>query len=152
MDWSGVDAPGAVERAQDGLYAADADGRVVYCNGSFSDLVGLDPARPRGRDAGTDPDGAVRVELAYRRGDGGEVPLSVTFTPRPGGGLVASARNVTECERGAEELELLKQVLERVFRHNLRNELTLVTGHAEFIADRTEGAASDLAAGIYRRL
>jgi PAS domain S-box-containing protein len=51
VDWSGVDAPGAVERAQDGLYATDVDGRVVYCNESFGDLVGLDPIHIRGRDA-----------------------------------------------------------------------------------------------------
>jgi signal transduction histidine kinase len=42
-------------------------------------------------------------------------------------------RDITERRERERELELLKKVLTRVFRHNVRNELTVIQGHAELV-------------------
>jgi signal transduction histidine kinase len=48
-------------------------------------------------------------------------------------------RDVTELKDREEELDLLKQILARVFRHNVRNKLSPIKTYAEMIAARTTG-------------
>ncbi|WP_436928501.1 PAS domain S-box protein [Halosimplex halobium] len=100
-----------------------------------------DAAADRGDDAGPDewwrPAGGDRTLCARVRGaDGDRHRYELTVTdPDSVEGAVCTCREVTARERRAAELARLKRVLGRVLRHNLRNELTLVTGHAQLIAD-----------------
>ncbi|WP_436907607.1 PAS domain S-box protein [Halosimplex marinum] len=88
------------------------------------------------RPAGGDRTCCVRV----RGADGDSHRYEVTVVDPDGfDGAVCTCREVTARERRAEELARLKRVLGRVLRHNLRNELTLVTGHAQLIADAVAG-------------
>jgi signal transduction histidine kinase len=62
---------------------------------------------------------------------------------RPIGSTVVF-NDVTERERRRQRVE----VLNRVLRHNLRNELTLVMGHAETVADEAPEPYDSMGAGI----
>ena len=83
------------------------------------------------------PAGAERTLGARVRGaDGDRHRYELTVAdPDAFDGAVCTCREVTARERRAAELARLKRVLGRVLRHNLRNELTLVTGHAQLVAD-----------------
>jgi PAS domain S-box-containing protein len=82
------------------------------------------------------PDGADRTFCARVRGaDGDRHRYELTVAdPDAFDGAVCTCREVTARERRAAELARLKRVLGRVLRHNLRNELTLVAGHAQLVA------------------
>ncbi len=49
-------------------------------------------------------------------------------------GSVGTVRDITERKKREKDLALLKQVLTRILRHNVRNELTVIEGHAESLA------------------
>ncbi|MFC7196228.1 sensor histidine kinase [Halosimplex aquaticum] len=58
---------------------------------------------------------------------------------------------MTERERREDELDLLKQVLTRVLRHDVRTGLTVVRGQAEVLAERTTGEERRMAETIVDR-
>jgi signal transduction histidine kinase len=72
-------------------------------------------------------------ELRYYTVTG--TPLDLA--PEHSGQLVVFRDITTERERAA-DLDVLKQVLTRVLRHNLRNEVTVIRGFAAAIADQTD--------------
>jgi len=51
--------------------------------------------------------------------------------------------DVTELRRKQQELDLLKQVLSRVLRHNVRNDLSVVKTNAQLLADEAEGLEAE---------
>lgn len=53
-------------------------------------------------------------------------------------GRLVVVRDVTETRRREEELQLLKQVFARVLRHNLRNDLNIISGHATLLSERVD--------------
>lgn len=63
-------------------------------------------------------------------------------------GRVLVFRDITEQEQNRRDLELLKSVLSRVLRHNIRNELQTVIGYANMIAEQSDGEIKELAVGI----
>jgi len=63
-------------------------------------------------------------------------------------GRVIVLRDVTELKEREQELDLLKQVLSRVLRHNIRNDVSVVNGYAEEIARQTTGDPAALAGKI----
>lgn len=85
-------------------------------------------------------------EIKYYTVSGTEFALA----PEQQGQLVIFREITTERER-AEDLEVLKQVLVRVLRHNLRNEVTVIRGFADSIAERTNGETADNAERIVGR-
>jgi PAS domain S-box-containing protein len=66
-------------------------------------------------------------------------------------GRIVVLRDITELKEREEELGLLKQVLSRVLRHNIRNDVTVVKGYAEEIAEQTSGEQSALAETIVEK-
>lgn len=52
-------------------------------------------------------------------------------------GSVGSLRDIHDRKQRERDLELLKQLLTRVFRHNVRNRLLVVQGHAEMIRQQS---------------
>lgn len=62
----------------------------------------------------------------------------------PAGSLVV-LRDVTALTAREQELTLLRQVMSRYIRHNLRNDLNVVLGHADRLADRVDGEEAALA-------
>lgn len=60
-------------------------------------------------------------------------------------GLAVTLRDVTDQRRRQEELDLLKQILSRALRHNIRNELDVVKANSQRLADELEGERRELA-------
>jgi signal transduction histidine kinase len=56
--------------------------------------------------------------------------------------------DVTELRRKQQELDLLKQVLSRVLRHNVRNELTVIRANAQMLQEEGSGLDSERAGTI----
>jgi signal transduction histidine kinase len=84
--------------------------------------------------------------------DGTQQYFDVTVSPFGTGpqstGRLVVFRNVTEQQRREEELDLLKEVLSRVLRHNLRNDVTAIKGYARLVREHTEGEPAALAEKI----
>ena len=130
----------ALADREDPLFVVDADGRVVKLNDRAERLFDADrsalPA-PFGAVTGTDLDDLRDAGELDVGGPGGV--YAVSYTPLTDsraadvGGIVV-LYDITEQRQREQRLT----VLNRVLRHNLRNELTLVTGHAESIGSRTD--------------
>lgn len=58
-------------------------------------------------------------------------------------GSLIVLREITQLRERDQELELLKQVLSRVFRHNMRNQLNMIDGHLHVIADELDDGRFD---------
>jgi len=74
---------------------------------------------------------------------GDERFLTVSKTPIEQGeaaiGWVVALKDQTELMRHEEDLELLREVLGRVLRHDIRNKLNVVRMNGELLAHRTDG-------------
>ena len=160
----------AIEAASVGVTIADAtaeDNPIIYANPAFealtghseSDILGRNCRMLQGED--TDPDAVaalrrglesdtpVKQELLNVTADGTPFWNEVTITPvtDEAGAVthyVGFQRDVTERKRR----ERLVSVLNRVLRHNLRNDMTVVRGYAQLLAEETEGTHSELATRI----
>lgn len=64
--------------------------------------------------------------------------------------LVTSAESALQLVDRQRELETLDQILTRVLRHNVRNDLTVIRGRAELIAQQSTGAIATHAADVLR--
>ncbi|MFP4631822.1 MAG: ATP-binding protein [Halobacteriales archaeon] len=136
----------------------DADGSIRDVGVAAGDLLpGVDEARgktlaeavpglPDSR-----PDGAV-VEV----GDGRYVEMSARPTSVRGEttGYVVSVSDVTERERYREALELRTEQLEtlnRVIRHDIRNDMTVMIGWLELASEHVDDEAKDAFDRVVRR-
>jgi PAS domain S-box-containing protein len=145
----------AIDDLADPIVALAPDRRIVRLNPAAEALLGADAetARDRpldafldlpvgvgGEDDGESADGTARetVEVAARDGAGRRTyavstsPLTDPSGTRVGETVVFS--DVTERERRRQQLE----VLNRVLRHNLRNDAGVVHGYGELLVDRLE--------------
>jgi PAS domain S-box-containing protein len=152
----------AMESAIDGMAVLDEDGSYVYLNEAHADLYGYEREELLGRswECLYDPaererlaeevlpamerEGSWRGESVGRRHDGSTVQQELALAPLDDGGLVCVVRDVTERHRR----EGIVAVLDRVLRHNLRNEMNVVLGEAGVIERRAEGRVADAAARI----
>jgi len=165
----------SVESAGDPMYVIDDEGRVAICNDALVSLVG----RSRESLAGTEltdlfPEEAVEqiCEALERTTGGASATCGLTLSGADGevrqfeatvaglgdadafdgaAGSVGILHEVTERERRESELDLLKQVLTRVLRHDVRTGLTVVRGQAEVLAERTSGEEREMAETIVDR-
>ncbi|WP_335999864.1 histidine kinase N-terminal 7TM domain-containing protein [Halorientalis halophila] len=118
------------------VFIVAADGRIIETNSAVERLFGLDTAaalaRPLSDLLGPDVEmtaGEQRVEL---RADGERKTFKLVFSPfetRSGlhGGYTVIAQDVTAEIQRKQRLE----VLNRILRHNLRNDLNVVQLHAQ---------------------
>ena len=127
-----------VDSMDDAVFVVDATDRIVDYNPRAQALL-TDAEDPRGFDAADvfpdygrlrDREGAVS-ETIQLTVEGRERLFDVRLTPLGGenrdGGRVVALRDVTEQQRRRQQLD----VLHRVLRHNIRNDMTVVYGHAE---------------------
>lgn len=142
------------ETVRDRVFVLDGDGRITLANEPFTNLIGwersaiedgfasdvlgsrvaqtLEDLHTEIRATG-DEHGATEVELPDE--NGAMIPCEVTLSQLPDGSdrCVGVVRDVSE--RVQRERQVA--VLDRVLRHNLRNDLTVVLGRADLLADRT---------------
>ncbi|MFC5278351.1 histidine kinase N-terminal 7TM domain-containing protein [Halorubrum rubrum] len=139
----------AIDDLDDPVIALALDRRIVRLNPAAETLLGVDAERARDRPfsafldvpAGVDEDGEtddadeeVTVEAADRRRT---YAVSTSNLTDPNGthvGYTVVLSDVTERERRRQQLE----VLNRVLRHNLRNDAGVVHGYGGLLAERLD--------------
>jgi len=141
-----------VETMADPVVSVDTEGTVVDSNPAARRLFGAS-----GNVIGTDlsefcrdypavlslyDPGVERNEEISLNTDGGTKHFSLHVRPIRQGTTVTGSlivlRDITRLRERERELDLLKKVFGRVFRHNVRNEVTVLRGQAELIEDRDE--------------
>ncbi len=149
--------PGVLDSVADPLYVLDADGCVERVNDAFVGYTGYERAELRGREVtdlllpesdtwtASDHDSGANTnvfEATLVTRDGEQILTEAHVTELTGetgndAGTVGVLRDIRERTRREQNLNLLKQVMTRVFRHNVRNELTVAKSHASLLDEQT---------------
>lgn len=155
LDLSPVVRERLVGEMDDLVFVLDEGGRIVDGNPAAREQFDEPELVGTRLDALVDAnfrasDGPVPIESP---GDDGQSFYDVTVSEvgtdqrRPAGELVVF-RDVTELTSREEELRLLRQVMSRYIRHNLRNDLNVIMGRADRLAKRGNGEAAAIAERI----
>jgi signal transduction histidine kinase len=150
----------AIDDLADPILVVDRERRVVRYNAAarsaFVDGAGVAPLDTPLDDllgVGVDADGDPDPDTIESTVDGERRTYAVSASALrdPGDtpvGWTVVCSDVTERERRRQQLD----VLNRVLRHNLRNDAGVVNGYAELLVDRLDdGATRDMADAIERR-
>lgn len=157
-----------VQTVGDPMYVLDDEGYYERVNDAFVEFTGYDRSEIVGNHVKTivmssDFEAATAllqnliedetkkwetVELRGVTADGEEVITEAQITPifdEAGDfvGSVGSLRDIRERKQREQDLELLKDILTRVFRHNVRNDLMVVQNHARLIERSDDGDSSE---------
>ncbi|APW96245.1 histidine kinase [Halobiforma lacisalsi AJ5] len=156
-----------VEQTGHSITITDTDGEIQYVNPSFEEITGYTASEAIGRNPrilqsgehddefytelwGTIRSGDVwKGEVVNERKDGTRYVVDQTIAPITANGDIEGYISVNsditdriqrerELRQRERELEVLRQILTRVLRHNIRNALTVVSGYAERIATDLE--------------
>jgi len=162
----------AMDAAEVPITMADAtepDNPIIYANQAFEKVTGYSEDRILGNNCrmlqgpGTDAEGVATLRdgiaenrpvttqiLNYRR-DGTPFWNRITVTPiQDESGTVTHFLGFQQDVTDQQRITRLVELLNRVLRHNLRNELTVIEGCTDFIDDPPEGV--DIQAKIRRPL
>lgn len=143
-----------IDGIDDGVVILDERDRVVETNPAVRDLLCTDrlvlgTSHPDATDfLGEYPelvarlaDDDLRTELTLTV-DGVERDVDLNITPveygRGSRGKAVVLRDITALKQRQRDLDLLKRVLTRVFRHNVRNDMAAIRGYAETIERQAE--------------
>jgi PAS domain S-box-containing protein len=156
-----------MEEMRDAVVTLDEDRRVADINPRAARLLGVSESRAvgmHGRELfGEYPELVDRfedtmdVETEISIAENGEQRyFHLDITPVGRGsdvvdGRLIVLRDITELKEREQELDLLKQVLSRVLRHNIRNDVTVVSGYAEELAAETSGETAGMAQQILQK-
>ncbi|MFW6003745.1 MAG: PAS domain-containing protein [Halanaeroarchaeum sp.] len=158
------------ERIDDPIMLQDLDGRYEVINDAVSDYAGLPKSDLVGADefAFMDESAAETIQENKERVLLTESPLEYETTiefPNKGDrsfstiryphyddsgaldGTVAICRDVTELQEREKQL----RVMDRVLRHNVKNDMNVVKGYAEMIAASSSGETATRADNIVQR-
>jgi PAS domain S-box-containing protein len=156
-----------VESVHDALIILK-DGVIEYANPRVADfgyapeeLIGNPPTtfvaeedretvmeRYRERLRGNSPKRTYEMKIVTKTGR--RVPVEISVGVLEYGGdlaTVTAIRNITDRKERTRQL----RVLDRVLRHNLHNDMSIIQGYAETIRDETSGDVADDAATIVER-
>lgn len=135
-----------VERMDDGVVVIAADGTIVDLNPTAATVLANGRiGSPVSRTAIGDPEGVVEGYVSVDV-DGESLSFDVSAMPISDfrgeqAGRFALMRNVTQLQvLRAHEQRL--SVLNRLLRHNVRNELNVIAGRSRYLADQVEGSTS----------
>jgi len=161
----------ALEESTVGITIADADQDdlpIVYANEGFTKVTGYPTERVLGDNCrflqGEETDEAtvaeireaiesdtpIRTEILNYRADGTPFWNNLTISPvtDAAGEDVTHYVGVQEDITAKKRRDRLIEVLNRVLRHNLRNDMTAIQGFANELARRTEGEPAEMAQRI----
>jgi len=156
-----------VETTTEPIYVLDADERFVRVNDAMTDELGHDRGSLLGADVslvtneagvrrherlvaelvdGERDRASTEVEMVTADGSRRQYALSIAVIREEGefGGTVVTAHDVTELREHQRQLS----VLDRVLRHNVRNKMSIVMGHAGDIIDAANEEIAERAAAI----
>jgi len=168
----------ALEYAATGVYITDTDSVIQYVNPAFERITGYDReeavgATPRILNSGQMDDDYF--EQLYRTLEAGEVWESAIIDQRKNGELYHAYQTITPYKTRDGETDgyvaihsditdtriqqQVLQVFQRIFRHNLRNRLTVIHGQVDLLRPHVAGTPAeahldqiDAAAGVLESL
>lgn len=140
-----------IEEIENGVIILDENDRIVDINSTAKQILG-DKSRVVGRKF-QEVENTERILGSLENESGienwvetpeGERCYETTVTPVTddrgnNAGRVVLIHDITDRKEREEELDLLKDVMSRFLRHNIRNELNVVNGYAKMIADNVSG-------------
>jgi PAS domain S-box-containing protein len=153
-----------IRHSTDIITILDASGTYQYQSQSARRLLGYDPegmvgdsafdyVHPEDRqrvmtefaEAVGEPDASPQVEYRFQHSNGSwrwleSIGNNQLANPAVEG-FVVNSRDISERVEFERELRLLKQVLARVFRHNVRNKLNVIEGHASIATEHCDEEA-----------
>jgi signal transduction histidine kinase len=150
-----------VEKLNDAVIVIDDNDQIIDVNAATQAFL---PASSIGRDYRTVLDAfpslletlesdATTDEIVEIVVDGRKQYFFVNIYPVDYGrnlqGRIVVLRDVTELKKREEDLDLLKQILTRVLRHNIRNDLTPITGFATVLQKHEDETVRKLAGKIH---
>lgn len=165
-----------IDASFDLVFRIDADGRFTYVSPPVEGMLGYPPERYVGEHFVSMLPDQEMVELAgeifeqviggqtveehyfpldHRTGD--PVYVDVRVTPLYAGDVTAEDRTPDDIigvqgtareATGRRQREQLIRVLNRVLRHNLRNDMNVINGYAELLKDRLSGDDAELAGRV----
>jgi PAS domain S-box-containing protein len=164
----------AVEATGHAVYITDTDGTIEYVNPAFNEITGYDAVDAIGENASILKSGEMseeyyetmwatilegevwEEELVDRRDDGERYHAYQTIAPIPGEdgqieAFVAIQTDITDRKQLETELrDSIQQlrVIDRVLRHNLRNDTNIIEGFARLLEEETSGATATYATRI----
>ncbi|MFB6173701.1 MAG: histidine kinase N-terminal 7TM domain-containing protein [Halobacteriales archaeon] len=142
----------AIQSLDDGVLIVDENRRIVDYNAAAGELIDV-PEESLGRPVEEVLGGAVVEAVVagetHELDAGADRYVEATATPVTDQydatvGYVFLLRDVTELRRREQRVS----VLNRVLRHNIRNEMSVVKGNADLIARDFEGRPAELARSI----
>lgn len=163
----------AVEYSGHSITITETDGTIRYVNSAFEETTGYSAEEAIGKNPrilksgehgkdfyadlwGTILDGEVwDGDVINERKNGDRYVVEQTIAPILDDGDIEGfvsvnsevtdwIRRQRELQRHRQELELLRQILTRVLRHNIRNDLNVVLGHAQRLEEESEGDTEGL--------
>jgi PAS domain S-box-containing protein len=155
----------AVEAAGHAVFLTDTDGTIQYVNPAFEEITGYSRAEAVGSTPAILKSGEMSAEyyeelwetilagevwekeVVNRRADGTLYHAHQTVAPLVTDDVDAFVAIQTDVTERAERERQL-QLLDRVLRHNLHNDLNVVQGWAEMVAAEGEGALTEYARRI----
>jgi PAS domain S-box-containing protein len=158
----------AIETAGHAIYITDDGGTITYVNPAFEEITGYASEEAVGRtpdllDSGQMPDdyfaelwstvqsGEVwEEEILNERRDGSLYYAQQTVAPVTDSGTVREFVAIQTDITPLKERERQLNVLSRVLRHNLRNEMNVILGKAQAIQKSADGDVAADAAQIER--
>jgi PAS domain S-box-containing protein len=149
----------AITEAGIGLAMYADDGRFEYVNDHYAQLVGhtreslqaapiwetvatLSAATFDGYWDSFEANETRTEEIEHERADGTTVPVEMTTTAVEIDGASHNLMLIQEIT-GRRERRQQSEVLHRIMRHNLRNDLTVVIGRIKILLEELDGAAAD---------
>ena len=164
----------AIDESPVGIVIADAskpDLPIVYVNKSFTELTGYPSDRILGNNcrflqgkntdettvkeirAAIDSESPIRTEILNYRADGTPFWNKVTITPVSGEETndITHFVGIQEDITAQKRRDRLIEVLNRVLRHNIGNDLNVISGFADTIAEQTEGESAQMASRIQQK-
>ncbi|RDZ33671.1 MULTISPECIES: PAS domain-containing sensor histidine kinase [unclassified Haloferax] len=141
----------AVEQAGHAIYLTTPDGEITYVNPAFEETTGYDAAEVIGEPASILSSGEMPetyYERLWRALQSGETWQERIIDRRKSGELYTAIQTIAPIESNGDidgyvaiqsdvtESEVTRQrlgVLNRMFRHNLRNRMNVIEGYAELI-------------------
>jgi len=155
----------AMEASMDGISILNEDGEFVYVNQAHADIYGYDTPEaligntwrmlyeddeihrfeneifPLMQDRGR-----WRGEATGRRRDDKTFHQDLSLTPTDNGGLVCVVRDSTERKEYEQKLEDQRnnlEILNQVVRHDIRNDMAVVSGRADLLEEHVEEAGKE---------
>jgi PAS domain S-box-containing protein len=160
-----LDQAKAMEASMDGMSILNEDHELIYLNQAHADIYGYDSPDvllghtwkifyadeeierlENGVLRALEKQGRWRGEATGKRKNGEYFDQELSLTRTDGGGLVCVVRDITQRKEYEEKIEKQRNSLEllnEVVRHDIRNDMAVVSGRADLLKRHVKEAGQD---------